>query len=129
DGGSPLRALREAAAAHECPYPRASRAPAGDAGGIAGKGQHPRPAAAIHKRMGTHEHELEIELLLRHRAWLRALAARLVGPGLADDLAQETWVAALRRPPDPARPAKPWLAAVAKRLALRLRGRTEAGAP
>ncbi len=79
-------------------------------------------------RMGTHEHELEIELLLRHRAWLRALAARLVGPGLADDLAQETWVAALRRPPDPARPAKPWLAAVAKRLALRLRGRTETGA-
>ena len=62
-----------------------------------------------------------IEGLLQHRAWLRALAARLVGADRADDLVQETWLAAMRRPPDPDRPARPWLAAVARRLAVRLK--------
>ena len=30
---------------------------------------------------------------------------------------QETWIAALKNPPDPARPARPWLASVVRRLA------------
>jgi DNA-directed RNA polymerase specialized sigma24 family protein len=70
--------------------------------------------------MTPDEAEARIETLLAHRAWLRTLAARLVGPGLADDLVPETWLAALRRPPDPARAARPWLATVARRLARRL---------
>ncbi|HJZ86541.1 MAG TPA: sigma-70 family RNA polymerase sigma factor [Polyangia bacterium] len=53
------------------------------------------------------------EELLTHAAWLRRLAASLVGPARdADDLAQDTWVAALRRPPRGDRPLRPWLAAV-----------------
>ncbi len=58
--------------------------------------------------------------LLAHADWLRALAHRLVGPASADDAVQETYVAALRAPPDPARPAKPWLTRV-----LRNAGRME----
>jgi RNA polymerase sigma-70 factor (ECF subfamily) len=74
--------------------------------------------------------QVRVEALLAHRAWLHALSRRLVGPGLADDLVQETWLAALRRPPDPARGSRPWLATVARRLARRLRARAEEpGAP
>lgn len=66
---------------------------------------------------------LDLDRLLRHQAWLRRLAARLVGEGAADDLVQETWLAAMNRPPDPARPVKPWLAGVVRRLAkMRARG-------
>jgi RNA polymerase sigma-70 factor (ECF subfamily) len=70
-----------------------------------------------------------IDELLHHRAWLRALSRKLVGPGLADDLVQETWLAALRRPPERGRPAQPWLAAVARRIAGRLLGARGATAP
>jgi RNA polymerase sigma-70 factor (ECF subfamily) len=77
--------------------------------------------------MTPDEAEARIETLLAHRAWLRTLAARLVGSGLADDLVQETWLAALRRPPDPARAARPWLATVARRLARRLKRTREIG--
>jgi RNA polymerase sigma-70 factor (ECF subfamily) len=63
--------------------------------------------------------------LLRHSEWLRALARSLVADGdAADDLVQDAWLAAARRPPDPARPARPWLAGVVRRLAL-FRARTE----
>jgi DNA-directed RNA polymerase specialized sigma24 family protein len=41
-----------------------------------------------------------------------------------DDLVQETWIAALRHPPDATRPARPWLAGVLRNLVL-LRRRTE----
>jgi len=66
----------------------------------------------------------QLEDLMSHSDWLRALARRLVGdPGAADDLVQETWLAAMRRPPDPDRPARPWLAGVMRRLvAMRARG-------
>ncbi len=66
----------------------------------------------------------DLERLLVHEEWLRALAWRLVGEAAADDLVQETWLAALRRPPDPSRPARPWLAGVIHRLA-RMRARGE----
>jgi DNA-directed RNA polymerase specialized sigma24 family protein len=52
-------------------------------------------------------------LLLEHAAWLRRLAGHLVREGTeADDMLQETWEAALASPPDPGRPARPWLARV-----------------
>ncbi|MEP6862021.1 MAG: sigma-70 family RNA polymerase sigma factor [Deltaproteobacteria bacterium] len=50
--------------------------------------------------------------LLAHADWLRDLARKLVGGAAAEDAVQDTYVAALRSPPDPALPAKPWLARV-----------------
>ncbi len=66
----------------------------------------------------------ELERLLTHQDWLRSLARRLVGDSAAaEDLVQETWIAALKSPPDADRPAKPWLAGVVRRLAsMRARG-------
>ena len=66
----------------------------------------------------------ELERLLTHQDWLRSLARRLVGDAAAaEDLVQETWIAALKSPPDPSRPARPWLAGVVRRLAsMRARG-------
>src|SRR5262245_23332549 len=63
------------------------------------------------------------EALLEHATWLRALARSLVGDAaLADDLTQETWVAALRRPPEGDRDVRPWLGTVLRNVA-RFRGR------
>ena len=63
------------------------------------------------------------ETLLRHAAWLRRLARRLAhDDATADDLVQETWLAAVRRPPE--RPVAPrrWLARVLRnRVARRYR--------
>ncbi|MEO7097615.1 MAG: sigma-70 family RNA polymerase sigma factor, partial [Polyangiales bacterium] len=56
--------------------------------------------------------------LLDHAAWLRSLASSLVRDrATADDLVQETYVAALRRPPATDRPVKPWLARVLRNAA------------
>ena len=53
--------------------------------------------------------------LLTQRDWLRRLARGLVGdPDEADDLVQDTWVAALKSPPANDAPALPWLAAVVR---------------
>ena len=63
--------------------------------------------------------------LLDHAAWLRSLAASLVGDrATADDLVQDTYVAALRRPPSTDRPVKPWLSRVLRNAA-RFRWRSE----
>jgi len=60
----------------------------------------------------------DLELLLAHSDWLARLARRLVADAAAaDDLVQDTWVAALCRPPDAERPARPWLSSVIRRLA------------
>jgi RNA polymerase sigma-70 factor (ECF subfamily) len=74
----------------------------------------------------TPEH-LPPEALLEHAAWLRRLAEGLVrGEGDADDLVQETWLAALRSPPRDTGPARGWLAEVlrnARRMRARSQGR------
>jgi RNA polymerase sigma factor (sigma-70 family) len=58
------------------------------------------------------------EELLAHAGWLRALAATLVrDASSADDLVQDTWIAALQRPPRADRPLRPWLARVLRNLA------------
>ena len=56
--------------------------------------------------------------LVQHTAWVRRLALALVGrEDVADDLVQETWLVALRSPPDTDRPVRPWLAGVLRNLA------------
>jgi RNA polymerase sigma factor (sigma-70 family) len=56
---------------------------------------------------------LTAEMLLAHGEWLRRLAAHLLRDAPdAEDLVQDSWEAALRSPPDPARPVRPWLAQV-----------------
>lgn len=63
------------------------------------------------------EHPLGAELM-RHEAWIRRLALALVGDrALADDLVQDTWMAALRRPPATDRPLRPWLGTVLRNAA------------
>lgn len=58
-----------------------------------------------------------VEQLLEHAEWIRKLAHVLVrDPALADDLAQDTWVAALRSPPKQQGPLKPWLATILRNL-------------
>src|SRR5687768_10763877 len=61
---------------------------------------------------------LKVEDLLAQAGWLRALAASLVSDRAgAEDLVQETWLAALLHPPRQAGPLRPWLARVAANLA------------
>ncbi|QDU65547.1 sigma-70 family RNA polymerase sigma factor [Engelhardtia mirabilis] len=75
-------------------------------------------------------HTIPIEALLEQGAWLRRAARDLVRDGgEAEDLVQETWLAALRRPPGADRPARPWLATVlrnAGRQRARRAGRLQA---
>ena len=59
-----------------------------------------------------------IEELLAQADWVRGLASALLGEsGDADDLVQDTWLAAIRHPPAAGRPARPWLARVMSNLA------------
>ncbi len=53
--------------------------------------------------------------LLAHAAWTRQLARSLVGDAAADDVVQDTWIAAMRQPPDTSRPLRPWLGTVVRR--------------
>lgn len=56
--------------------------------------------------------------LVQHAGWLHGLAASLVrDPGQADDLVQDTWLAALQHPPLGGVPARPWLERVFRNLA------------
>ncbi|MEW6747696.1 MAG: sigma-70 family RNA polymerase sigma factor, partial [Planctomycetota bacterium] len=62
------------------------------------------------------------EALLAHDGFVRALARRLILDAHdAEDVAQQTWVAALEHPADPGRPLRRWLAAVTRNFALRVR--------
>jgi len=68
----------------------------------------------------------DLEAILAQSGWVRALAARLVrDPGEADDLAQETLLAAQRRAPEQRDGLRPWLARVLHNLASR--GRRDRG--
>lgn len=63
--------------------------------------------------MGAEPVPIPFEELLEHAGWVRALARRLVrDSGVADDLVQETWLAALRRPPADRRNLRGWLGRV-----------------
>ncbi|MHC4472706.1 MAG: sigma-70 family RNA polymerase sigma factor [Planctomycetota bacterium] len=65
---------------------------------------------------------ISIEDLLFHQAWLRRLAGGLVRGGAdAEDLVQETWLAAIRKPPSHDRSEKGWLATVVRNAANQLR--------
>jgi len=60
---------------------------------------------------------IEIEELLRESRWLRRLAGHLVAdPAEADDVAQQTYLAALASPPPVERAVRPWLALVARNV-------------
>ena len=64
----------------------------------------------------------DVDRLLANAGWVKALAFRLVSDeAAADDLAQETWLRALERPPRDAatvRSLRAWLARVVARFAL-----------
>jgi RNA polymerase sigma factor (sigma-70 family) len=58
------------------------------------------------------------EELAAHSQWVRRLARSLVhDESAAEDLVQDTWVAALRRPPADRRALRGWLARVVRTLA------------
>lgn len=60
----------------------------------------------------------DIEVLLRHQEWVRKLAHRLVAdPATADDVAQETLLAAATRAPADLREPRGWLRQVAQNAA------------
>lgn len=66
------------------------------------------------------EASVNIEQLLENKGWLKAIAYSLVqDDAWADDIVQETWLAALRCPPTHQRAARPWLARVVRNLANR----------
>jgi len=59
-----------------------------------------------------------IDTLLRHQDWVRALARSLVAdPSRADDVAQQTMLEAIERPPKDLSKPKGWLATVARNAA------------
>jgi RNA polymerase sigma-70 factor (ECF subfamily) len=61
---------------------------------------------------------VDIEALLRHREFVRRLARRLVrDDARAEDVVQETYVAALKNPPRHAGALRAWLATVVRKLA------------
>ena len=73
-------------------------------------------------------HAIEPEALLRHGDFVRALARSLIrDEHRAEDIAQETWLAALRRPPATSTRGalRSWLGVVARNLALKARRKDE----
>jgi RNA polymerase sigma factor (sigma-70 family) len=62
----------------------------------------------------------DLEALLAHTEWVRALAWSLVRPDGdhrdPDDVVQETWVAVLEHPPRPERNVRGWLATVVRNV-------------
>ena len=63
--------------------------------------------------------DLTPELLLEHRRFVQALARSLLrDPHAAEDVAQETMLAALRKPPPRNGNLRAWLGRVARNLAL-----------
>ena len=59
-----------------------------------------------------------LDALLAHRSWVRALARRLAADdATADDLEQEAWLEAVRRPPTDSRNLRGWFASVLRNRA------------
>jgi RNA polymerase sigma factor (sigma-70 family) len=70
----------------------------------------------------TRRAPLDVDELLRHAQWVRRLALGIVADAAAaDDVVQETFVAAIERPPRADVPLGPWLARVARNIALKVR--------
>lgn len=69
-----------------------------------------------------------IDQLLAHAGWVKALARRIVAGDDAEDVAQETLLRALERPPRAQEPprVRAWLASVARRFVLQRRRRNDA---
>ncbi|MHC4939529.1 MAG: sigma-70 family RNA polymerase sigma factor [Planctomycetota bacterium] len=68
---------------------------------------------------------MDIEELLSHRPYVRALARSLVkDDARADDLVQQTWLTAMEKPPRHSRSLRAWLGAVVRNLA-RTQNRSE----
>jgi RNA polymerase sigma-70 factor (ECF subfamily) len=66
---------------------------------------------------GVEAHPLSV-----HAGWMRALATSLLAdPSAADDVVQDSCLAAIRHPPDEARPLEPWLSRVVRNFAWRRR--------
>ncbi len=59
--------------------------------------------------------------LFEHSAWVLQLARSLVGEAAAGDVAQETMLAALRKPPEATQPVRPWLHRVVQNFASKWR--------
>ena len=58
--------------------------------------------------------------LLDHASWLQGLARNLVADeATAEDLVQETWVAAIKKPPRDTDRPRSWMRSVVRRLAAR----------
>ena len=73
--------------------------------------------------MEANPHAIRLEDLLVHAGWVRGLARSLVtDPHAAEDVVQDTWVAALRTPPREDRNLRAWLGRVVTNFA-RQRGR------
>ena len=74
--------------------------------------------------MQRRTNRIDSEVVLEHLDWVRGLARSLVrDPGLADDVSQETWLAALRGAPEDRRSLRGWLATVLRRAVLQARRR------
>jgi len=73
----------------------------------------------LREAMNPHPSERSSAELLAQVGWVRALARELVpaDPFLAEDVVQDTVLAALRRPPDGERSLGGWLATVVRNLA------------
>ncbi|MEW6073207.1 MAG: sigma-70 family RNA polymerase sigma factor [Planctomycetota bacterium] len=74
--------------------------------------------------MATSDSYPDPESLLANLDWVRAIARGLVADShLAEDLSQDVWLAALRRPPREGGSVRGWLAAVAQNLVRQRRRR------
>ncbi|MFQ5845660.1 MAG: RNA polymerase sigma factor [Planctomycetota bacterium] len=70
--------------------------------------------------MHGERHAVDAEALLAHREFVRGLALQLVfDEHRADDVVQETWLAALQHAPARPRSLRAWLARVARNIALK----------
>src|SRR5262249_33876953 len=72
--------------------------------------------------------DLRMHRLLAEGDFVRALARQLIGGADADDLAQDTWLAALRRPAAVARPRAGRAGGAARRASTRRRAERRRGA-